>query len=269
MFCPRIIVFNESFVPIGDKKNNANLQTFAAIWHEAIAGRKMSDIISCFKAFLQANRDLKNVVIWLDNCAAQNKNWTLYSYLLYLVNSVEVNYERITLKYLEVGHTHMAADEFHHQVEQSMKRKKHIYDFEDFYQAVSTTRTNIVVKKMNIDDFCDFEDCSSIYKLQNSSPRAYLCDMSEVTFLRGTHVIRYKTGFFDAEEHTLDFLRLKNIKSGIPPPKPKIKCRGISQERKSAIIQKLAPLMPDTRKSFWYNLPIDKNSVDLTQFDEE
>lgn len=54
-------------VMIGDKRNNATLQTYAAIWHEAIAGRKVSDIISCFRAFLQANRDMKNVVIWLDN----------------------------------------------------------------------------------------------------------------------------------------------------------------------------------------------------------
>lgn len=269
MFCPRVIVFNESFVPIGDKKNNDSLQTFAAIWHEAIAGRKMSDIISCFRAFLQANRDLKNLVIWLDNCAAQNKNWTLYSYLLHLVNSVEVSYVTITLKYLEVGHTHMAADEFHHQVELSMKRKKHIYDFEDFHQAVSNTRTNIIVKEMNMGDFCQFEDCSSTYKLQNSSPRAYLNDMCEVTFFRGTHVISYKTAFHSEETHSLDFLRLKNIKSGIPPPKPNNKFRGITQERKSAIIQKLTPLMPDNRKSFWYNLPIDKNSLDLTQVDEE
>lgn len=269
MFCPRVIVFNESFVPIGDKRNNTTFQTFAAIWHEAISGRKMHDLTSCFKVFLHANRDLKNIVIWLDNCAAQNKNWTLFSYLLHLVNSVEVNFKTITLKYLEVGHTYMAADEFHHQVEQSMKRKKHIYDFEDFHQAVLNARTNIAVKIMNKEDFCLFEDCSSSYKLQNSSPRAYLSDMCEVKFVRGTHVINYKTDYYNEQEYSLDFLRLKNIKSGIPPPKPIKEYRGITQERKSAIIQKLTPLMPDNRRSFWYNLPTDKNSVDLTQVYED
>lgn len=104
MFCPRIILFNESFVPIG-KKRNTSAKTFAAIWHEAISGRKMSDIASCFRAFLLANRDLKRIFIWLDNCAAQNKNWTLFSYLLHLINSVDVNYDTVKLKYLEVGHT--------------------------------------------------------------------------------------------------------------------------------------------------------------------
>lgn len=40
MFCPRVILFIESFVPIGEK------------WYEAISGRKMGDIASCFRAFL-------------------------------------------------------------------------------------------------------------------------------------------------------------------------------------------------------------------------
>ncbi|KAL0883582.1 hypothetical protein ABMA27_015733 [Loxostege sticticalis] len=270
MFCPRIIAFNESFVPIGDKKCNTVCKTFAAIWHEAISGRKMQDITSCFKAFFNENRDFENIVIWLDNCAAQNKNWTLYSYLIHVVNSADVNFQTITLKYLEAGHTYMAADEFHHQVEHSMKKKKHVYDFEDFHQVVLDTRRNITVKVMNLPDFYQFEDCSSSYKLQHSSPRAYLSDMCEVTFRRGTHIIRYKTAFFnDEQEYSLDFLRLKNIKSGIPFPKPNLSCRGITQERKSAIIQKLTPLMPDNRKSFWYDLPINNGSVDLTQFYED
>ncbi|XP_072940560.1 uncharacterized protein [Epargyreus clarus] len=269
MFCPRIIIFNESFVPIGDKKRNPVCQTFAAIWHEAVSGRKMSDIASCFKAFLHANRDLKHIVIWLDNCASQNKNWTLYSYLTHLVNSVEVNFDSIKLKYLEVGHTFMSADEFHHQVELAMKKKKHLYDFEDFHQTVASTRTNINVKVMNLDDFCQFEDCSSSYKLQNTTPRAYLSDMCEVTFHRGTHIIQYKTDFTSESEYSLDFLRLKNIKSGIPPPKVKSKYRGITYERKTMIIQKLTPLMPDNRKPFWYNLPINNDSVDLSRSHEE
>lgn len=267
MFCPRIIVFNESFVPIGDKKNTTT-KTYAAIWHESVSGRKMHDIASCFRAFLLANRDLKSLTIWLDNCAAQNKNWTLFSYLLNVVNSVEVNYETIKLKYLEVGHTYMAADEFHHQVELAMKKKKHVYDFEDFHQAVTSTRQNINVKVMNVEDFYQFEDCSSSYKLQNSSPRAYLGDMCEVTFFRGNHVLRYKT-IFDGPEYTLDFLRVKNIKSGLPSPKQNTEYRGITQERKSSIIQKLTPLMPDNRRPFWYNLHVNKNSCNLNNFYED
>lgn len=163
----------------------------------------------------------------------------------------------------------MAANEFHHQVELAMKRKKHLYDFEDFREAVLSTRTNINVKVMKLEDFCQFEDCFSSYKLQHSSPRAYLSQMCEVTFRRGTHIISYKTDFTSEDEYSLGFLRLKNIKSGIPPPKVNMKWRGITHERKIMIIQKLTPLMPDNRKPFWYNLPIDNQSIDLSQRYEE
>lgn len=121
IFTPRIIAFNESFVPVG---SNNRCYPWAVIWHEAIAGRTKHDIISTFYAFLLANRDSKRIVIWLDNCASQNKNWTLISFFIYVVNSHEVALEQLELKFFEPGHTFMSADSFHHQVELSLKKKK-------------------------------------------------------------------------------------------------------------------------------------------------
>ncbi|XP_026745687.1 uncharacterized protein LOC113507030 [Trichoplusia ni] len=193
MFCPRLIVFNQSFVPIGEKHIHELGLTFAALWHEGLSGRKKEDIVSCFRAFFMQNRDLKHIILWLDNCAAQNKNWTLYSYLIYLVNSTEVNFETITLRYLETGHTFMAADEFHHRVEKSLKTKKRVYDFDDFCNAVSNTGSRTMVKKMEVQDFYDFEDCSSTFKLKNSNPRAYLNNITETNFRRGSNSLFYKS----------------------------------------------------------------------------
>lgn len=122
LLIPRIVAFNESFVPIG--KNRSNLKPLAVIWHEAVAGRKTEDIISAFYAFLLKNRDRKQVTIWLDNCSAQNKNWTLLSFCLHIVNSPEVHLTTLVLKYFEPGHTFMSADQFHHQVEKSLKKKQ-------------------------------------------------------------------------------------------------------------------------------------------------
>lgn len=268
MFCPRIILFNESFVPLGDKKLSGSRQTYACIWHEAISGRKKDDIASCFKAFFTYYRDLKHITLWMDNCAAQNKNWSLLSYLVYLINSNDVNLETVTLKYLEVGHTFMSADEFHHQVELSLKRKKRIYDFDDFRQAVTDTQRNITVKCMNVCDFNTFEDCSSTYKLHNVTPRAYLNKMCEIKFHRGHNTLVYKTDF-DGTETKLDFLRMKNLKIGIPSPKPNNQPKGITEERKSEIINKLVPLMPENRRTFWYNLPSNSSSVNLIDQYEE
>nr|XP_053621942.1 uncharacterized protein LOC128681791 [Plodia interpunctella] len=269
MFCPRLIVFNQSFVPVGDKRLHGVGKTLGVLWHEAIAGRKKEDIISCFQAFFLENRDYKHVILWLDNCAAQNKNWCLFSYLVYLVNSKDVTIETVVLRYLEVGHTFMAADEFHHRVEQSLKKNKRVYDFEDFCKAVSDTGPNTVVKKMTVQDFHDFEDCSSSYKLQNSVPRAYLRNKSEITFRRGSKSMFYKNSHDTEEQIELDFLRVKNLKIGISSPKQKLSPRGITSERKSAILSKLGPLMPDNRRGFWKNLPVSDSSADLTEIYED
>lgn len=48
VFTRRIIVFNESFVPIG---KSAKHQAIAVLWHEAIAGRKKEDVRVHFMHF--------------------------------------------------------------------------------------------------------------------------------------------------------------------------------------------------------------------------
>ncbi|CAH0719239.1 unnamed protein product, partial [Brenthis ino] len=55
MFCPRIIAFNESFVSLGSNKKE---KPFAAMWHEAVSGRKQEDIISTYGAFFESKRDM-------------------------------------------------------------------------------------------------------------------------------------------------------------------------------------------------------------------
>lgn len=48
IFTPRIIAFNESFVPVGKKTSGPT----AVVWHEAIVGRSKEDIISTFYGLL-------------------------------------------------------------------------------------------------------------------------------------------------------------------------------------------------------------------------
>lgn len=53
IFCPRVVVYDETFVPLGNFNNNNPV--FAAIWHEAISGRKQEDIVSTFRSFFIIN----------------------------------------------------------------------------------------------------------------------------------------------------------------------------------------------------------------------
>ncbi|KAH9640866.1 hypothetical protein HF086_015205 [Spodoptera exigua] len=80
MFCPRLIAFNESFVTLGSSKE----KPFAAIWHEAVSGRKQEDIISTYRSFFGSKRDCDEIIVWTDNCTSKIKigDFSLFRYRL-------------------------------------------------------------------------------------------------------------------------------------------------------------------------------------------
>ncbi|GFO34226.1 Cai-1 autoinducer sensor kinase/phosphatase cqss [Plakobranchus ocellatus] len=96
IFTRRLTVFNETFVELGSGKRN-----FAAVWHEGISGRQDEDLASTLHSYMLKMRDMKRVVFWLDDCGAQNKNCTLFTMLLHLINSKIVVTEKVELKFLE------------------------------------------------------------------------------------------------------------------------------------------------------------------------
>ena len=83
VFTGRICAYNETFSPIGKGKG----KSYAMMWHQGIAGRNDEDIASTFHKFLYCpvNSDKNHIIWWMDNCSAQNKNWTMFSALVALV----------------------------------------------------------------------------------------------------------------------------------------------------------------------------------------
>lgn len=145
----------------------------------------------------------------------------------------------------------MSADSFHHRIELSLKQMKKVYDFNDFKKAVESAGNPIIVE-MGIKDFFDWPDCSSKTKRTED---VYMKDIVYVRAERGKNTLVYKTGYNSSEEFELDYLQLKAIKNGIPVPQTKTNYRGITEARKDNIIQKIGPLMPENRLSFWENIP--------------
>ena len=84
-FMKRIILFNETFAPWGGRK-----KTIGVIWHKGKAGRCDEDLASAYAEIINHvdYRDYQHFIFWADNCAAQNKNWTLFSALVYEVNQI-------------------------------------------------------------------------------------------------------------------------------------------------------------------------------------
>lgn len=263
LFTPRLIAFNESFVPLGDIKHNL---PFVALWHEEISGRKKEDVVSTFYNFFLFARDYKKVTIWLDNCSAQNKNWCLYSFLIFIINSDEISTDTITLKYLEAGHTFMSADNLHRQIENNLRHNPKVYDFTDFVNAVRKCNGGkIICKEMKHFDFRKWPDWVSLYQLNkaSSSNRPLLKDMSVVIARRGSRVLYYKTDF-DGAEQELQFLMKKYLKGPLPKPEAYIKNRGISAQRKTTILRTLGSLMPPHKLLFWEELSVGDDNIPET-----
>ena len=167
--------------------------------------------------------------------------------------------ETITFKYLEKGHTFMSADSFHAQVEKGMRKKKNICDLDDFIKIVDSKGTAVEMTHL---DFYLFENGVSSGKCTH---RPLLSSVCSCMFKKGSSKMFWKTSFDDQEYQSGEFLKKKvaaSLLKGVLVPVQRGP-RGISATKKQDIIDKLCPLMPSNRSTFWRNLPIDDNVPDL------
>ena len=89
------------------------------------------------------------------------------------------------------------------------------------------------------------------------SSRPFLDDVVVAQFRRGVFGMCFKNGHLEKNFTYTDFLRKKfkkdiEEKSLVTPNN--VDYRGISEERKTGIINTLLPLMPNTRYCFWKNI---------------
>ena len=92
------------------------------------------------------------IEFWADNCSGQNKNWVLYTALVYVVN-LEWGPEAVSIKYLEKGHTFMGADGVHGAIGKAMGRRPEIVSFDDFVKICTKASKNIRPVIMGAQDF--------------------------------------------------------------------------------------------------------------------
>ena len=256
IFTKRIVAFHETFATVGKKaKGKGKENTTSVVWHEGVAGRKAEEIASAFVSALEKDRDRKHVILWLDNCTAQNKNWCLITTLVGLVNSDAVEFEDITLKFFETGHTFMSADSFHHGVELEMKKGKggNVYDFPEFVDVVKKSNSGKVdVIVLDNEKVRAYKGGQSQVKLKKA--KVLLGKMCVFQLRRGSRNLHFKTSHADDDFQQVDFL--KNAFSLDLPPKLRTEGRGIPDAKKTDIVSKLCPMMPASRRSFWENMMI-------------
>ena len=196
IFQPRVTVYHQTFSPLG----RAN-DSLGVVWHSGLMKRNDEDVASAFILALRSNhfRDVEFLTIWVDNCSAQNKNWTLYTALCHEVNNC-LSFSEVTLTYFQKGHTFMACDSFHHSVEQGMRNAKNIHDFNDFKTVVAPKGSCCVP----LEQFIDFPNASN-----QNKPKVR--NFKIVQFHRGETKMFWKKEYDDqADFFSTCFLKQKN-----------------------------------------------------------
>ncbi|KAL5242697.1 hypothetical protein ACI65C_010107 [Semiaphis heraclei] len=161
----------------------------------------------------------------------------------------------IDLFFFEPGHTFMSADNFHHQVETSLKKRKKIYDFNDFSDAIKYAKKDkIIVKQMQIEDFYLWKDNKSQLKTSKSANRVLLRDIVAIRAERSNFNLLYKTDLKKNDYQILDFLNKRHLKTTAMPGHKNEPC-GIPITKKTDILEQLKQVLPENRKPFWKNLP--------------
>ena len=246
LFTRRLCLFNETFATVGPKRNDKKKVNTAYLWHEGIAGRKDEDIASTFWKFINDNRDATSITFWLDNCAGQNKNWSIFTMFSTAVNAENMHVNTITLKYFERGHTFMSADSTHAEIEEQLRKMDKVCDFQDFVKCVESTSCR--AQEMEPKAFKKWVSGTSQHKLRKTPDRPMLADISIAEFRRGNLEFFYKT------EHTTDEFKSCSYLLDdfvLSEKRSQNGARGISDDKKKDILKKLVPLMSESRRQFW------------------
>jgi len=168
IFCRRLVTFHETLAPAGQISEEKPV--LSAIWHEGIAGRSAREVASAILKLLQSPQlpEKEEMVVWLDNCSGQNKNYVLFQTLYAAVKQQEIGYKTLTLKYFIPGHSFMAADSFHASVERQLKKTKAVINIKDFERCVRKSGSDVVTLMLRDRDFLQLPDSHSQRKAGES-----------------------------------------------------------------------------------------------------
>lgn len=252
IFVSRLVCFNETF--------SSGVRTghdYTVLWHEGISGRKAGDVASSYVKFISTSGE-DDPILWTDNCGGQNKNWTLFTALVSLVNA-EWGPNTVTIKYLEKGHTFMGADHVHGLIGKRMRRSPEIVTFDDLTELIDKSGRNIKPVVMNVDDFYFFTPENRQRKSKKHGTLPLLADIVEVKFEQGSSKMFIKESF-DSDYSEIDFLKPKFDRS-VFPEKHNVP-RGISTSKKRGILNLLGHI-PNSKKKFYAELVENDASEDL------
>lgn len=136
-------------------------QGFCWLWNETTSDKGTDEIASCILIFIRKMQEkgFREFSFYSDNAGGQNRNSMVFAMFLHLANSEGVN---ITMRFLEVGHTHNPGDCMHSLIERNSKCVE-IYTPGQWYQLIrnAAVKKPYEVQEIQQEEIFDFHELAS------------------------------------------------------------------------------------------------------------
>lgn len=227
---------------------------FMCMWHEGNGGRGGNEIASCFFKLVTSERiTKKKLVVWCDNCTAQNKNKMILMAIIYLIK--KQFFESIEIKYLVSGHSFMNCDRDFGLIEKRRRTSRAMIPSE-LEDVVRTARINnpFNVISMKKDEFIDFAGLSKEFL---TTQALHITKASHIKIShKKPHIVKLATSFsFDPPMWTkVNVLKKNKNLNALPSPEelPKVQfVNKISKEKKKDLQAMIEYLTEPHHRTFY------------------
>lgn len=254
-------------------------KSYCMIWDETEGARGPNEVGSTIIEWVlnYMPPSTREITIWSDNCAGQNRNiFLVYCYFWLLENS---ELDAINHKFLLRGHTHSEVDAVHSVIE---RKKKELSSFEiaiprDWEQLIRTCRPKnpMIVHRLNLNNIRNVKSLSTNFsqRRKNIDDEPFL--ISQCVWLQVRKncngILFYKTDFESETFNQIDLRRNTRQKLSLPniiPPAAKT-LRPISTAKYKDLVTLTGWISDPLLKSYYVNLPHGNNSDALLLDDIE
>ena len=257
-FKRKLILFNETFAHVGG--GHPDDHSWVVLWTENEAGRKSFNVASAYFNFVQTICDgqmkIEHLVLFADNCSSQNKNYTLVEALIRIMNDPHVHApDKLTLIFLEKGHTFMAADSIHGSIGKRLSGLQRIGDLQDFTHQILSSRKKLRTILLKHDQMILFDDTC-----MRKGAEFKVSQVRMIEVRKKSRSIFFKNDFTDEMK---EFPIAKRTSNPFTIPSQTMrKARGIPLAKKTDLVW-CSQFLPFPERKFFLDLQVNDESTDL------
>ncbi|XP_039287439.1 uncharacterized protein LOC120352054 [Nilaparvata lugens] len=171
-------------------------QTYCYMWGESDGHRGSTEICTIMWKYLNLldERGVKEVALYCDNCAGQQKNIAMFVLITEFIKQSKT-LKKIGLNFLLVGHSMMTVDSVHGVIERNIA-KKTVYAPSEWPTIVTNARINpfpYEVISMKRNEFRDWKEYSTGFKIENEEGRKLMISAVQRVYWSKTDVLNRGT----------------------------------------------------------------------------